>query len=187
MKIITSLIFIGLITFCDINLCAQFDKDTSGNPIVTKEYSEVLLNQSFHFVEEGILSLKDYGDKIIILDFWQTWCKPCLNGFSGLEKAKKEWPDKIEIIAISPDLFDNNDQMIPIVDKRPKVLHFIEKNDYPFQFVFAKELSKDLPIKVIPYKIIIAPGGKIIESKTGFGEAEKEYAYLKSLISEHFE
>ncbi|QSE98674.1 TlpA family protein disulfide reductase [Fulvivirga lutea] len=185
MKRISILASLSILLF-QIELRAQFQKDESGNPIITQEFTNIILDKDFEYVEGGSLNLKKYNDKIIVLDFWQTWCKPCLKGFEGLQKAKLEWPDKIEIIAVSPDLFDDQNQLIPIVDKIEQILEFMSKHDYPFEFVLGKELSKDLPIRVIPYKIVIGLGGNIIESKTGFGDGDKEYAYLKSLVDKYF-
>lgn len=186
MRLLFCFTLLCLSQFYFIEVNAQLKVDRSGNPIVTKEFTNVILDYYFQEIEGDELNLKQYNDKIIVLDFWQTWCKPCIAGFSGLQKAKMEWPDKVEIIAVSPDIYDNNNQLIPILDSKEKIVDFIAKNEYAFEFVLAEELSKDLPIKVIPYKIVIGPGGKLIESKTGFGSAEKEYTYLKSLVDQHF-
>jgi len=186
MKLTNFLIILGLIIFCNSKLFAQFQKDESGNPSLTAEYSNDLLQQEFENIKGGVLNLEDYNGKIVVLDFWQTWCKPCLKGFEGLQKAKLEWQDKIEIIAVSPDLYYKDNELLPILDKEDKILEFISKKNYPFQYVFAEELSKELQLKIIPYKIVIAPDGKIIESKSGFGDADKEYKYLNSLVKEYF-
>lgn len=51
-----------------------------------------------------MLNLSDYQGKVVILDFWATWCPPCRKGIPDLVEIKKEFKNKgVEIIGISLD------------------------------------------------------------------------------------
>ncbi|RMD51002.1 MAG: TlpA family protein disulfide reductase, partial [Ignavibacteria bacterium] len=49
------------------------------------------------------LKLSDYKGKVVIIDFWATWCPPCRRGIPDLISIKKEYSKNLEIIGISVD------------------------------------------------------------------------------------
>ncbi len=49
------------------------------------------------------VSLEDFADKVVILNFWASWCEPCVDEFPTLIKLIKHFKGKIVLIAISAD------------------------------------------------------------------------------------
>jgi peroxiredoxin len=49
------------------------------------------------------ISLSELSGKVVIIDFWATWCKPCRTSFPNLEEVAKTGGDRVEVIAISVD------------------------------------------------------------------------------------
>ena len=49
------------------------------------------------------VSLDQFKGKIVILDFWATWCGPCQITMPLLEKLQKEYPESVVLLAISLD------------------------------------------------------------------------------------
>jgi hypothetical protein len=96
--------------------------------------------------------------------------------FKGFQKVKEAWPDKIEILAASPDW----------ADSRRNIRRFIRNHDYDFIFVLGYDLEKELSLSSIPYKIIFAPDGSLIKSVSGATGVEGEYSELKALIETWF-
>lgn len=47
--------------------------------------------------------LSDFKGKYILIDFWATWCAPCVAGFPKLNKVQEEYKDKLQIILIAQD------------------------------------------------------------------------------------
>jgi len=152
-----------------------FPLDAKQNPVIDESFAQnIVQNMIFRGIKDGEYKISDMEGKIVILDFWQTWCSPCLKAFKGFQKAKEKWPDKIEILAASPEWADG----------KRKIKRFIRKNNYDFKFVWAAELEKQLALSSIPYKIIFAPDGSLIKSKSD--TEGKEFQELTQLIEEWF-
>ncbi len=45
--------------------------------------------------------ISDFKRKLIVFDFWNTWCKPCIEGFPKMEQLQKELGDKIQIFLVN--------------------------------------------------------------------------------------
>ena len=53
------------------------------------------------------ITLNQDKDKLILLDFWATWCSSCLLNFPKMEELQKQFGDKIKILAVS-----NQDRLV---------------------------------------------------------------------------
>ena len=53
------------------------------------------------------ITLNQDKDKLILLDFWNTWCSSCLLNFPKMEELQKQFGDKIKILAVS-----NQDRLV---------------------------------------------------------------------------
>lgn len=65
-----------------------------------------------------ILRLSDFKGKIVILDFWATWCSSCLNHFAEADSIQKNLSDKIQIILVNTSSTRDTRNRIAEVMKR---------------------------------------------------------------------
>ena len=122
-------------------------------------------------------NLKQFQHKTIVLNFWATWCKPCLqelDAFNDLtETWKKETPARI--IAISID-----DSRTASGIKKTAGLH-----DWSFEVFWDEnqDLKRALNISLIPHTIVIVRNGVIVKLYTAYvpGNEEKILSLLKTL------
>jgi peroxiredoxin len=49
------------------------------------------------------VSLANYAGKIVIVDFWATWCTPCHESFPAYERISEKFPGQVVVIGISVD------------------------------------------------------------------------------------
>ena len=86
----------------------------------------------------------DFKSKLIILDFWATWCAPCVASLPRLEEIQKKYGDKVQIITVT----DESEERIRL---------FLAKKNFKLPVVFDadKKLFDAFPFKVLPHTIII--------------------------------
>ena len=87
--------------------------------------------------------------RVVVLEFWEPWCSPCLKGLSHLADLKNTMGDDLEVVAISRE-------------KHGRIKSFMENTGHPFWF------SGYLPVydslfahRVIPHSIVVSPRGTL--------------------------
>ncbi|MHC4442422.1 MAG: peroxiredoxin family protein [Planctomycetota bacterium] len=112
------------------------------------------------------IDLKEYRGKVVLLDFWATWCGPCITQMPHLLQLYREYRSQgFEIIGISLD--QNLDAM----------KNFIEKNQIPWRQLFDQQSlsganARKYQVSGIPATFLIGRDGKILygsEPTTGYG------------------
>ena len=130
-------------------------------------------------LEGGNISLSDYlGKKVILINFFATWCDPCLKEMPKLDAMQKELGDKLQVISISVD--EAKDQA--------KVKALIKRWRYaPVVLLDAETrvVNTYNPRKDMPWTMIIGADKKIHHKKKGFtdGDEKKLRAWVDALIA----
>jgi cytochrome c biogenesis protein CcmG, thiol:disulfide interchange protein DsbE len=99
------------------------------------------------------VSLSDFSGKVVVIDFWATWCQACKEAFPKLNDLLHEYgPKGVEVIGI------NIEHMKP-----ERVASFIEKAEIDYKVLLdpKAETVKIFGIKGVPSLIVIAPDGKV--------------------------
>src|ERR1700733_364619 len=89
---------IGLFIICFLNLSAQ---NNVGRLTVGDKCPDValaLVNYS-----NPKVNLSDFKGKYIILDFWATWCAPCVSSFPKMDSLQKKFNDKLVILPVTDE------------------------------------------------------------------------------------
>ena len=122
------------------------------------------------------IDLKNFGGKMMILDFWATHCPPCVQEMPIFNEFHKKYEkDGLVIVAISVDRGRSQAKVQPFIDKHGLEFHV----GYPTPEIMA-EWGKD--IKYIPTTYVIDANGKILERIVG-GKPESFWqGYIDKLV-----
>jgi len=117
--------------------------------------------------------LSSLRGKYLIIDFWGTWCGPCMAGMPKMHEYLDKYSNKLNILGIASESDKGQKWKKAIVDKNLTWHHILSgKGDQDFVLQFN--------VSAFPTKFIIDPQGKIVSRYVG--ENESFYTELDNLL-----
>jgi thiol-disulfide isomerase/thioredoxin len=142
--------------------------------------AQSIKNFEFKDIENNSRSYNELkGEKLTLLDFWATWCKPCNKAIPELNKIYDLYKDKgVEIIGINCDGPRSVSKVAPL----SKSLQI----RYPVLLDINSELVNELNILAYPTLIIVNSKGKIVWIHEGFvtGDTETIISEIEKLLKQ---
>lgn len=102
--------------------------------------------------------LKDYRGKVVILNFWATWCPPCREEMPSMERAWQIIKDK-DIIILAVNVGEDADTIFEFTGQYPVT--------FPLPMDINGEVIKQYPVRGLPTTYIIDPNGKATHRAVG--------------------
>lgn len=104
------------------------------------------------------LSLNDVDAKVIVLDFWASWCGPCRRENPNVVRMYNQYHDKgLEIVGISLDKQGQKDRWLKAIKDDNLTWHHVSNLNY-----FSDPVARLYNIRSIPATYILDEDGKIV-------------------------
>ncbi|MBI3416902.1 MAG: TlpA family protein disulfide reductase [Verrucomicrobia bacterium] len=114
-------------------------------------------------------ALPDLKDKVVLVDFWASWCGPCKKSFPVMRELHEKFGARgFVVVAVSLDR------------KQPAMDAFVKKEAPPFTILRDAKgsLAEALKIDTMPTSFLVAADGKLITTHRGFEGESTRKKYL---------
>ncbi|MFL6619579.1 MAG: TlpA disulfide reductase family protein [Povalibacter sp.] len=123
------------------------------------------------------LDLTRHHGRVVIVDFWASWCKPCRQSIPWLNAMRARYgADGLEVIGVNVDA------------NRDDADRFLREVPIEFEIVFDPhgELAKEFKVRGMPSSYVFDRNGKVVQTHVGFRDAKKDEneATLKALLNQ---
>ena len=111
------------------------------------------------------LDLEYYSGKVVMLDFWASWCAPCRRSFPWMNQMQEKYgQDGLVIVAVNVDREVEN------------AAAFLQEYPANFEIIYDPdaELAKEYEVEVMPSSFIIDREGIIVDRHLGFKVKKQE-------------
>ena len=116
----------------------------------------------------GEFTLSDHEGKVILLNFWATWCGPCVGEMPAFERLQETYGEDLVLLAVNSG------------EDEETVKGFLEETGYTFRVGLDLDYTvfSLYPSEFIPYTVVIGTDGKVAAIHTG----ADDYDYYSELV-----
>ncbi|MDP7194437.1 MAG: TlpA disulfide reductase family protein [Dehalococcoidia bacterium] len=169
-------IFIFIIIWSTISTDGQH-----GQPGLNEFFSETNLRidpyTKFEIttISEEIISSNNLGEEYLMIDFWASWCPPCIKEGPILSEAYKKWSERgINFVGVS--LWDSEKNALSFKDRF--------SINYPLALDTNGEIAINFGVRALPEKFFIDNRGKILKKVIGPVNESQLNEILEELLSD---
>lgn len=129
-------------------------------------------------VNGNTVSLSDYKDKVVVLDFWATWCGPCKMSFPGMQLAINKYKDNPNVVFLFIDTWENTeakerlDAVNKLMTSKQYTFHVLLDNKINDRDFEVAKAYTPFGITGIPVKFFIGKDGNVKFMLTGYSGSD---------------
>jgi len=125
------------------------------HPATTVQLSERLGKIKMTDLKGRPLTLHQFVGKPVFLNFWATWCRPCVSEMQSIEEVYQQFKNDVVFLAVSNE-------------EPEKIRDFLEKNKFSFAFARLDMAYIDAYIVTMPTTMLIDAAGNLVAEEEGF-------------------
>ncbi|MEQ8240742.1 MAG: TlpA disulfide reductase family protein [Cyclobacteriaceae bacterium] len=132
--------------------------------IITPDYdtdSEEKASYNFELMDVNgeSFSFEEYKGKTVFINFWATWCPPCIAEMPDINDLYNEVSSDVEFVIISVD------------ENQEKAKRFVSNKGFDFPIYFpASQIPSNFKSNAIPTTLVISPDGRIVSKREGMAK-----------------
>ena len=144
-----NLFLITLFGFVSCNDSAKTEKSPE------KDKEKTALELKLHDLNDQPIDLKQYKGKTVFINFWATWCKPCLLEMPSIKTAQDVLSKEgVIFLLASNEMYD-------------QITEFKKDNNYDFNYLRITNLE-ELNVNALPTTYIFNPKRELVFSESGY-------------------
>lgn len=130
-----------------------------------------------------IVSFQDFEGELFVLDFWATWCAPCIKSIPAMQRVEKEFQEYPEVVFLYVNTLEFQSRDTDFIDKFLKnkgleLFYYLDKGNGE-----ELSLSKSLDMRTLPSKLILSKNGEILYRDFGYsGSPDELVSHMQELI-----
>lgn len=143
--------------------------------IIQQDKEKAAYDFTLNKLEGGTVNMEDLQGKVVFMNFWATWCAPCVAEMPSIEQLYEQYKDNPNIAFV----------MINVDSKAGKAEKFIKKKQFTFPVYFPNEtrIPSIYSTKGIPTTFVLDKAGFIAYKKVGMAsyDAKKFVDFIDKL------
>ncbi|MEM7243823.1 MAG: TlpA disulfide reductase family protein [Acidobacteriota bacterium] len=136
-----------------VSACSEAPEPRTTTRAKTKKKG---LDLSLRSLDGRALDLVDLRGKVVLVDVWATWCRPCIQALPGLIELNEKHSDELVVVGLSVDT------------DRQALANFLQANELPYFNAYAdEEAHRTFPAMALPTVYILDPDGRRVDRVVG--------------------
>lgn len=177
-----SALSLGCNNAADPRLAAGAKDAADKKPPINQQAIQESLDVPVAKIDGGTLKLAEYSGKVLVVDFWATYCPPCVKQAPQLAALNERYRDRgLAVVGLTSDPKEDQSKVEEFI-KKAGINYTIGYDNSWLSGAFLKGTEDDSGQPPIPQLFVIARDGRVIEHL--IGEQPGRMQYLEKVVTE---
>jgi thiol-disulfide isomerase/thioredoxin len=167
----SSALVLGVSIVMLFSAVAAFGQDKPAKKEIPKllPVGEVAPDWTLHDAAGKPRTLSEYRGKVVVMDFWATWCGPCKEVMPRMQKLFEKYQDR-DVVVLGVDAWEQKDAVA-----------FMQQKKFAYSLLLkGEEIAESYRVTILPSVYIVGVDGRVIYSHVGVDHKD-----LSDLIEKH--